>query len=96
MAVTAPKRPFTETNRVIGHGQSYGTIDDTVLTPVLVGVQQTPRWWWIGFGISMAFLTLYLVSVVYLISEGIGIFGNNIPVAWATSCGGSVSVTPAR
>ncbi|HEY8339534.1 MAG TPA: hypothetical protein VIK95_06680, partial [Egibacteraceae bacterium] len=83
MAVVTGKRPFVETNRVIGPGQSFGKIDDTVLTPVLLGVQQTPRWWWIGFGISLAFLAMYLVSIVVLITNGIGIFGNNIPVAWA-------------
>ncbi len=82
MAVTTTKGPLAETNRVIGRGQTYGTIDDVVLTPVLVDVQRTPRWWWIGFGISLAFLTMYLVSVVHLITTGIGIFGNNIPVAW--------------
>jgi len=82
MAVITTKGPLAETNRVIGRGQSYGTIDDTVLTPVLIDVQRTPRWWWIGFGISLAFLTMYLVSVVHLITTGIGIFGNNIPVAW--------------
>ena len=82
MAVTTTKGPLAETNRVIGRGQTYGTIDDVVLTPVLVDVQRTPRWWGIGFGISLAFLTMYLVSVVHLITTGIGIFGNNIPVAW--------------
>lgn len=86
MAVTTGKvtrGPVKETNRVIAPGQTYGQIDDTVLDPVLAGVQRTPTWWWIGFGISASFLGLYLVSVVKLITTGIGIFGNNIPVAWA-------------
>ncbi len=83
MAVATGKRPFVETNRVIGPGQSFGTIDDTVLTPVLLEVQETPRWWWIGFGISLLFLAMYLVSIVVLVTTGVGIFGNNIPVAWA-------------
>ena len=82
MAVTTGKRPFVETNRVLGPGQTYGTIDDTVLSPVELDVQRTPRWWWIGFAISLAFLAMYLTSVVHLITTGIGIFGNNIPVAW--------------
>ena len=82
MAVTTTKGPLAETNRVIGRGQTYGTIDDVVLQPVLTDVMRTPRWWWIGFTISLAFLTMYLVSVIKLITTGIGIFGNNIPVAW--------------
>jgi molybdopterin-containing oxidoreductase family membrane subunit len=73
---------YPETNRVIRRGETYGSIDDRVLTPVLQGVERTPTWWWIGFGISAALLVVYIVSVVKLITTGIGIFGNNIPVAW--------------
>ena len=71
-----------ETNRVIGRGQSSGGIDDVVDTPVLIGPGRTPRWWWIGFGISVSLLGVYLVSIVVLLTTGIGIFGNNVPVAW--------------
>ncbi len=73
---------YPETNRVIRRGETYGSIDDRVLTPVLQGLERTPTWWWIGFGISAALLVVYIVSVVKLITTGIGIFGNNIPVAW--------------
>lgn len=84
MAVTSGvPRPVVETNRVIGRGQTSGGIDDVVNTPVLVGPQRTPTWWWIGFGISLALLGLYLFSVVRLITVGVGIFGNNQPVSWA-------------
>ena len=84
MAVTSGvPRPVVETNRVIGRGQSAGGIDDVVNTPVLVGPQRTPTWWWIGFGISLALLGLYLTSIVRLVTVGVGIFGNNQPVSWA-------------
>src|SRR5690554_700324 len=73
---------YPETNRVIRPGETYGSIDDRVLTPVLDDVDKTPLWWWIGFGISAALLAMYIVSVVKVITTGIGIFGNNIPVAW--------------
>lgn len=71
-----------ETNRVIARGQSYGRIDDEVNNPVEVGPLRTPLWWWIGFGISASLLGVYLITVVKLITTGIGIFGNNMPVAW--------------
>ncbi|MFN2323119.1 MAG: NrfD/PsrC family molybdoenzyme membrane anchor subunit [Trueperaceae bacterium] len=84
MAVTSgAPRPVVDTKRVIGRGHSSGGIDDVVNTPVLVGPQRTPTWWWIGFGISLALLGLYLLSVVRLITVGVGIFGNNQPVSWA-------------
>jgi Ni/Fe-hydrogenase subunit HybB-like protein len=84
MAVTtgAP-RSVRETNRVIAPGQTAGLIDDVVNTPVLVGPMRTPLWWWIAFGISLSLLGLYLVSVVRLVTVGVGIFGNNQPVSWA-------------
>lgn len=80
MSVRTPGIP--ETNRVIGRGQTPAGIDDVVNTPVLGGVGQTPRWWWIGMGISLALLGVYLVSIVVLITVGTGIWGNNVPVAW--------------
>jgi Ni/Fe-hydrogenase subunit HybB-like protein len=74
---------IVETNRVIAPNQTYGGLDDVVNAPVLTPPLKTPTWWFIGFGLALAGLTLYLVSVVYLVTTGIGIFGNNQPVAWA-------------
>lgn len=81
MATRGGRAP-AETQRVIGPAQDAGRIDDAVNAPVLVGLGKTPRWWWIGFGISLALLGLYLVSIVVLITRGTGIWGNNMPVAW--------------
>ena len=71
---------YPETTRVIRPGETYAGIDDRVNTPVLAGFGKTPAWWWIGFAISGSLLMLYLVSVVKLITTGIGIFGNNVGV----------------
>ncbi|MDF1523039.1 MAG: polysulfide reductase NrfD [Trueperaceae bacterium] len=84
MAVTSGvPRTGVETSRVIGRGQTSGGIDDVVNTPVLVGPQRTPTWWWIGISITGALLGLYLISIVRLVTVGVGIFGNNQPVSWA-------------
>jgi Ni/Fe-hydrogenase subunit HybB-like protein len=74
--------PVADTTRVIGRGQTPAGIDDTVNTPVLVGPGRTPTWWWIGFGVSLTLLAVYLVSIVVLITTGTGVWGNNVPVAW--------------
>jgi Ni/Fe-hydrogenase subunit HybB-like protein len=42
----------------------------------------TARGWWVGFGVSLFFTNVLLVGATYLIAKGIGIWGNNIPVAW--------------
>ena len=74
---------MAETNRVIARGESYGSLDDAINRPIERHPLGTPLWWWIGFGMAGSLLLLYLVSVVKLITTGIGIFGNNQPVAWA-------------
>lgn len=38
--------------------------------------------WWVAFGIGFTFVNLLLVSVVYLVFTGIGIWGNNQPTGW--------------
>ncbi|MEZ4606094.1 MAG: NrfD/PsrC family molybdoenzyme membrane anchor subunit [Deinococcales bacterium] len=90
MALLGLKRlrrlPEGETDKVIGnHGgeQSYGSIDDVVNAPLYTHPLKTPTWWFVGFGIAFFFLMVYLYSVVYLIVKGTGIWGNNIPTAWA-------------
>ncbi len=42
-----------------------------------------PRGWYLVFGISLALLSLFVVSLGRLLWEGVGIWGNNVPVAWA-------------
>ena len=81
--------PKGETDRVIGKDArtndypTFGGIDDAVNAPLYVHPLKTPTWWIIGFAISLFFLSVYITSVVYLISKGTGIWGNNIPTAWA-------------
>ena len=60
------------------------------LTPALVSEQVTSvterparLGWWLYFGVSLLFLGVLAVSVSYLFWEGIGVWGNNSPVAWA-------------
>ena len=42
-----------------------------------------PLGWYIFLGISLSFLGLFGFSIGWLFWEGTGIWGNNIPVAWA-------------
>jgi len=43
---------------------------------------KTPPGWWVVFGISVSLLTLFGVSIGWLIWEGVGIWGLNNPVSW--------------
>lgn len=72
-----------ETDRVIAPGQTYASVDDVIATPVLTPLVKTPLGWFLGFGAAFALLMLFFVVVYVLITTGMGIFGNNQPVAWA-------------
>jgi molybdopterin-containing oxidoreductase family membrane subunit len=65
---------------VLAPGHTFASVTDQISSIVLAPV--THRGWWIGFGISLFFVNVLMVCVTYLIATGIGIWGNNIPVAW--------------
>jgi Ni/Fe-hydrogenase subunit HybB-like protein len=65
---------------VLAPGHTFATVTDQISSLVLTA--RTPRYWWIGFGISFLLLQLLLLSVTYLFAVGIGVWGVNIPVGW--------------
>jgi len=61
--------------------QDFTTVTDTVCE--IVERRTPPRAWTVAIGVS-AGLTLVLFAMLgYLFTTGIGVWGNNIPVAWA-------------
>src|SRR5208337_4498708 len=44
---------------------------------------KAPRWWWISIAITASFAGFGVFCIFYLLYTGIGMWGNNIPVAWA-------------
>src|SRR5262245_32386916 len=54
------------------------------LTQRISGVveQPAPRWWWVAFTITGSAATFGVFCIGYLISTGVGTWGNNIPVGW--------------
>jgi molybdopterin-containing oxidoreductase family membrane subunit len=59
---------------------------DVELTSQLLEPLWQPRskiGWATAFGIALAFTGLLLIAVTYTVLTGIGVWGNNIPVAWA-------------
>ena len=54
-----------------------------------------PRRFWWGFAFFFLQALMFLFSIAWLVTNGVGAYGINIPVAWGTSSGGSASGTPA-
>jgi molybdopterin-containing oxidoreductase family membrane subunit len=65
---------------VIGPEQDFSSVTTTLSDLVLE--KPTPRWWYIGAGISGVGLVLFIIACVWTFVGGVGVWGVNIPVAW--------------
>jgi len=63
-------------------GKSFHDVTEIVCKPLEQPLVKTPSWWLIGFMGALTLLTMLLGMVGYLLWEGIGVWGNNTPVAW--------------
>ncbi len=73
--------PPAELERVplVANQRSFGWISDQVAA---IAEGRTPRWWWVAFVPSaLAFLVLPTM-LLYQISVGVGVWGDNHPVMW--------------
>ncbi|MDA0577857.1 MAG: polysulfide reductase NrfD [Verrucomicrobia bacterium] len=68
-------------NPILRGRHSYDTITDKIASIVLTA--RTPRHWYVGASIAFCGLMLYLFTASVLVAKGIGVWGNNVPVAWA-------------
>lgn len=65
---------------VLAPGHTFATVTDKISSLVLV---RPYNWRWIaGFAIGFLLVMLLLFSIAYLLTEGIGIWGVNVPIAW--------------
>jgi Ni/Fe-hydrogenase subunit HybB-like protein len=62
-----------------------GRPTDETLSEDLLSVVWKPRsrLWWAAFALTGAGTVVLAISVIYTITTGIGVWGNNIPVGWA-------------
>ncbi|HEY6553405.1 MAG TPA: NrfD/PsrC family molybdoenzyme membrane anchor subunit [Vicinamibacteria bacterium] len=70
----------SEHDRLIAPGHTFGSLTDQISQIVLQ--RKTPRGWWLGFAAGFALLQLLLISIVYLLFVGIGVWGVTIPIGW--------------
>ncbi len=66
---------------VIAPGYSYAGITDKLSALVLT--HNTPTAWFAFMAVGFVLLMCLLMSLTYVLFKGIGIWGNQIPVAWA-------------
>jgi molybdopterin-containing oxidoreductase family membrane subunit len=71
--------PELEREPLVGNTRSPGWISDQVAA-IVEG--KTPKWWWIAFVPSVLALMMLGAMLIYQISTGVGVWGNNHPVMW--------------
>ncbi len=75
MSVTRPSDPF------IAPGETWVSVGRDI-TEVALAHEGGIRWW-IAFAISLALTAVLAASVFWVLYEGVGVWGNNVPVTWA-------------
>ena len=58
---------------------NFTTITETVTD---LNLRKTPKAWYVAFAISNCLLLMFLYCIYELITKGVGVWGNNNPVAW--------------
>ena len=66
---------------VLAPGQTYASVTETVSAITLH--RAFGRWWLAGFALALLLALLLTFGIGWLLAEGVGIWGLNIPVAWS-------------
>ena len=81
MSEARKRRPYEEPASELGPGQtSYTSVTDKISSVVLT--PHTPIQWFIVVGIGLCLIGLLQIAIAYLLYQGTGIWGINIPVGW--------------
>src|SRR6185369_14473243 len=72
-ALQSPEKPYKVP--IVAPGHTTATVTDKISAVVQ---SRTPRWWFIGFGISFLLLMMFLNSVTWLLWNGVGHAGTLI------------------
>ena len=64
----------------IGKGQTFDTIGGEVVN---IAFTHPMRRWWLAFAAAMGLVGLLGIALIWLFAQGVGVWGNNVPVTWA-------------
>jgi Ni/Fe-hydrogenase subunit HybB-like protein len=65
---------------ILAPGHTFGSVTDKISAIVLTG--RAPWGWFFGFGLAFVMTMVLTAAIVYLLAEGIGIWGVRSPVMW--------------
>ena len=64
----------------IGKGQTFDTIGGEVAE---IAFTHPMRRWWLAFAAAMGLVGVLGIALIWLFAQGVGVWGNNVPVTWA-------------
>jgi molybdopterin-containing oxidoreductase family membrane subunit len=67
---------------LLGENLNYTKVSDKIAGISLTTPKGTPAGWIIGFGLSLLGLMAFFTAVTWLLLQGVGVWGINIPVGW--------------
>jgi Ni/Fe-hydrogenase subunit HybB-like protein len=79
--VASPAPPTPQGDGYVTPGLSFRSVTDKISSIVLT--RRTGPGWLLLFAVSSGLLLVLVIAVTYLIAVGVGIWGIDIPVAWA-------------
>ena len=77
----AHRPPHLVARDYIGTGQTFGSIGEDIAD--IAFAPPLRRRWWIALAGALALVGVLVGSIGWLLFEGVGIWGNNVPVTWA-------------
>ncbi|HTC07099.1 MAG TPA: NrfD/PsrC family molybdoenzyme membrane anchor subunit [Xanthobacteraceae bacterium] len=80
--VMRDEAPAAATRWTLPQARDFETVNALIAAPLFERGSWTWRAWWIGFVISLALTTAFLVAVFLVLTRGIGIWGVNTTVVW--------------
>ncbi len=78
MSVASNQLVEQETPLISGD-QTFASVTEKISS---IAEAKTPKMWYVAIGISASIMFFFLFLIGYLVWEGIGIWGLNIPVGW--------------
>jgi len=67
---------------MITPGHSLASVTEKISDVTFLPVKKMPKEWFIGFAIAFMLLQLLFLGITWLLTQGTGVWGLNVPVAW--------------
>lgn len=77
----SPRPAYAVARDYVARGETFGSVGSEIAD--LAFTHPMGRRWWLAFGGACALLGLLGISLGWLLYDGVGVWGNNIPVTWA-------------